>query len=148
MNMKQSSFFGLGLVAAIAVAGLAGCGSAPSGETRQTPPARMEHIGQGDRLSVVLTPLGARRIGIETVHAVAEGSLVVIPYSALLYEPDGQTVVYVKVSGLVYTRQFVTVSAISGSSVVLSQGLQSGASVVIQGGEELLGVQNGVGVET
>ena len=148
MGTRQSSIFGLGLLAAVAVAGLAGCGSGSSGDAPQAPPARVEHIGGSPSPSVVLTPLGARRIGIETAPAVAQGSLVVIPYSALLYEPDGQTVVYVRVAGLVYTRQFVTVSAINGSSVVLSSGLQPGTDVVIQGGEELLGVQNGVGVET
>jgi hypothetical protein len=148
MGKKQSSFFAFGLLAAVTVAGLAGCGSAPSGEARQVPPARMEHVGHSPSLSVVLTPLGERRIGIKTAPAVADGSLVVIPYPALLYEPDGQTVVYIEVSGLVYTREFVTVSAISGNSVVLSHGLQPGTDVVVEGGEELLGVQNGVGVET
>jgi hypothetical protein len=148
MTTKQSRFFGLGLLAAVAVAGLAGCGPAPSGSAPQVPPARMERIGPSGTLSVVLTPLGARRIGIETARAVADGPLIVIPYSALLYEPDGQTAVYVKVSALVYTRRLVTVSTVTGNEVMLTGGLQPGTEVVSRGGEELLGVQNGVGVET
>jgi hypothetical protein len=147
MGAKQSSFFGLGL-AAVALAGLAGCGPAPSGTAPQVPPARMERIGHSPTLSVVLTPLGARRIGIETAPAVANGPLVVIPYSALLYEPNGQTAVYVKVSALAYTRRFVTVSTVNDNQVMLTGGLQPGTEVVTRGGEELLGVQNGVGVET
>jgi|SRR5215472_10965028 len=148
MSTTRSSLFGRGLLAAVALAGLAGCGSAPSGTAPQVPPARMERIGHSQTPSVVLTPLGARRIGIETAQAVADGPLIVIPYSALLYEPDGQTAVYVKVSALVYTRRFVTVSTVNGNKVMLTGGLQSGTEVVSRGGEELLGVQNGVGVET
>ena len=66
----------------------------------------------------------------------------------MLYEPNGQTAVYTKVSALIFTRQFVTVSSINGNAVLLSGGLASGTVVVTQGAEELLGVQNGVGVET
>jgi hypothetical protein len=150
MGTKQSSFRWPGLLAAVAVAvaGLAGCGPASSGEARQVPPARMEPIGHSRTLSVVLTPLGARRIGIQTAPAVAAGPLIVVPYSALLYEPNGQTAVYVKVSALIYTRRFVTVSAINDNEATLTGGLKSGTEVVTRGGEELLGVQNGVGVET
>ncbi len=148
MGTKQSRFFGLGLLAAFVLAGLAGCGPAPSGTAAQVPPARMERIGNSRTLSVVLTPLGARRIGIETAQAVANGPLILVPYSALLYEPNGQTAVYVKVSALVYTRRFVTVSTVNDNEVMLTAGLQPGTEVVSRGGEELLGVQNGVGVET
>jgi hypothetical protein len=137
-----------GLLAAVAIAGLAGCGSAATGGARQVPPARLAYLGHSRSLSVVLTPLGAQRIGIETIRAVAQGSAVVIPYRALLYEADGQTAVYVQVSALAYTREFVTVATINGDSVLLTSGLRAGSEVVIQGGEELLGVQNGVGVET
>jgi hypothetical protein len=148
MCARKSTVSALGLVMAVAIVGLAGCGPAASRSAPQVPPARMEHAGSGDALSVVLTPLGAQRIGIKTAQAVAQGPVVVIPYGALLYEPDGQTAVYVKVGPLVYTRRLVTVSAITGDRVLLSAGLRAGTPVVTQGGEELLGVQNGVGVET
>ena len=48
----------------------------------------------------------------------------------------------------VFTIRFVTVAVINGNQVVVSQGLAPGTVVVTQGAEELLGVQNGVGVET
>jgi multidrug efflux pump subunit AcrA (membrane-fusion protein) len=147
MQMRQPGFAALFLSVAFVITGLTGCGHAASTEP-QVPPARMEHIGPGDALSVVLTPLGASRIAIKTAPAIADGQLVVVPYGALLYEPDGQTAVYVKVTGLIYTRRFVTVGTINGNDVMLTGGLQPGIVVVTQGGEELLGVQNGVGVET
>lgn len=148
MRTNIPSFGALGFFIALVIAGLAGCAHAASTSAPPAPPARMEHIGHSQSLSVVLTPLGARRIGIETARAVASGPLIGIPYGALLYEPDGQAAVYVKVSALVYTRRFVTVSTVNGDRVMLAGGVQPGTEVVTQGGEELLGVQNGVGVET
>ena len=148
MRTNIPSSGALGFFMALVIAGLAGCAHAASTSTPPAPPARMEHIGHSQSLSVVLTPLGARRIGIETAKAVASGPLILIPYGALLYEPDGQAAVYVKVSALVYTRRFVTVSTVNGDRVMLAGGVQPGTEVVTQGGEELLGVQNGVGVET
>jgi multidrug efflux pump subunit AcrB len=140
-------WLGLALVG-VSICALAGCGQAAPSAPRAAPPARMELIGPGKLPCVVLTPLGARRIGIQTAPATLQGTQVAIPYSALLYEPDGRTAVYTKVSALAYTREFVTVSSISGNVVLLSGGLTPGAGVVTQGAEELLGVQNGVGVET
>ena len=133
-------------VAAVSTAGLAGCARPGPDEARQVPPARM--VQTGKTRSVLLTPLGARRIGIRTVPSAAKAHWVVVPFAALLYEPDGRTAVYVKTAPLTFTRHFVTVADISSGQVFVSHGLESGQPVVTLGAEELLGVQNGVGVET
>jgi hypothetical protein len=106
----------------------------------------MERTAHGD--SVVLTQLGAGRIGVRTAAATAHGADTVVPYSALLYEPDGATAVYVNTGPLAYTRYVVVVDSIAGDQVYLTSGLRPGAAVVTVGAEELLGVQNGVGEET
>ena len=106
----------------------------------------MEQVG--GNLSVVLTPLGASRLGLRTAPATAAGTQTIVPVQALLYEPDGQTAVYTETGALSFTIQFITVATINGSQVLVSQGLAPGTVVVTQGAEELLGVQNGVGVET
>jgi multidrug efflux pump subunit AcrA (membrane-fusion protein) len=49
---------------------------------------------------------------------------------------------------LTYTRHFVTVTLIGGGMVTVNSGVTPGDRVVTTGSEELLGVQNGVGVET
>jgi hypothetical protein len=139
------------LAAALAVGmvlGVAGCGSGQAAAPGN-PTARMEQVGHGVP-SVVLTPTGAARIGVRTapVRAAAGGTLTVIPYSALLYEPDGSTAVYVNTGPLTYTRYIVSVSSIAGDQVYVSGGLTPGMRVVTVGAEELLGVQNGVGEET
>ena len=71
-----------------------------------------------------------------------------IPYGALLYQADGSTVVYTVTGQRTYTRRTVTVSKIAGNRVYLRGGLTPGTQVVTDGAEELLGVQDGVGVQT
>jgi hypothetical protein len=134
------------LIVAAAAAMLAGCGANSAAEGRRVQPARVVPIG--GRPTVVLTPLGASRIGLQTALATAAGKQTVVPVGALLYEPTGQAAVYARTGTLFYNIQFVTVAAINGNDVILSQGLAPGTVVVTQGAEELLGVQNGIGVET
>ena len=132
------------MVAAMAM--LAGCGPSSTSGGHEVPPARLERIGPN--LSVVLTPLGVERVGLQTATATAAGKQTIVPVGALLYEPNGQTAVYVKTGAFAYTIQFITVATINGNQVVVSVGLAPGTVVVTQGAEELLGVQNGIGVET
>ena len=135
------------LLIIVVVAGLAGCGrtTAPAS---QPPPA---HVAEGSHgtVSVVLTSQGAQRAGIQTAVA-ARGALrgqAVIPYSALLYQSDGSSVIYTVTGPLTYTLVPVAVASIQGNDVYLT-GLAPGTAVVTVGGEELLGVQDGVGVQT
>jgi hypothetical protein len=88
------------------------------------------------------------RIGLQTAAATAAGKQTIVPDGALLYEANGQTVVYTQTTPLIYTMRSITVATINGNQVVVSQGLTPGTVVVTQGAQELLGVQNGVGVET
>jgi hypothetical protein len=125
-----------------AVAMLAGCGPSSTGGGREVPPARLVNG------SVVLTPLGLSRVGLQTATATAAGNQTAVPAGALLYESNGQAVVYTETSALVYTIKFVSVASITGNVVFVSSGLAPGTVVVTQGAIELLGVQNGVGVET
>ena len=134
--------------AAIALAALAGCASTSAGDDNPPPAARMERAGPHGALSVVLTPVGAQRAGIATAVAGPAGrGRAVVPDSALLYQPDGSSVIYTVTGPLTYTLATVDVASISGSQVYLS-GLAPGTTVVTTGGEELLGVQDGVGEQT
>jgi len=134
--------------AVIALAALAGCASTSAGDDNPPPAARMERAGPHGALSVVLTPVGAQRAGIATAVAGPAGrGRAVVPDSALLYQPDGSSVIYTVTGPLTYTLATVDVASISGSQVYLS-GLAPGTTVVTTGGEELLGVQDGVGEQT
>lgn len=152
MNGRQARHMtGRAALACAAAAALAttaaGCSS--SGSTASPPPtAQLERTSHG--LSVVLTPLGARRIALRTgLATAAAGGQVAVPYDALVYEPAGEPAVYVATGPLTYTRYLVPVTVIAGQTVYLKPGiLPANATVVTQGAEELLGVQNGVGEET
>ena len=52
------------LITAAATAMLAGCGPSSTSGGHEVPPARVERIGPS--LSVVLTPLGLERVGLQT----------------------------------------------------------------------------------
>jgi hypothetical protein len=136
------------LLIVIAVAGLAGCSSSSSPSASPPPPAHLTVGGHGT-VSVVLTPLGAQRTGVQTAVATraARGGQTVVPYSALLYQPDGSSVIYAVTGPLTYTLVPVTVTSVQGNQVYLT-GLAPGTTVVTIGGEELLGVQDGVAVQT
>ncbi len=133
--------------AAALAATAAGCSSSGS---EASPPrtAQLERTSHG--MSVVLTPLGAQRIALRTGQATAAaGGQVAVPYDALVYEPTGEPAVYVATGTLTYTRYLVPVTVVAGQTVYLKPGiLPANATVVTQGAEELLGVQNGVGEET
>ena len=131
-----------------ALAALAGCTSTvTSGEP--APPASLQQVAGATVPNIVLTPAGAHRIGLKTaqVRAGAVGEAT-FPYSALLYEANGTTAVYVANGRLTYTRHLVVVASINGTQVTVRSGVMPGMHVVTAGAEELLGVQNGVGEET
>jgi hypothetical protein len=137
------------IVVIMVLLAVAGCGTATATGPQQ-PVARIERAGPHGVPSVVLSPLGAQRIGVQVARAAPAGGhpgQAVVPYSALLYEPDGTTVIYTVTGWLTYTRVAVSVAGIQDSRVDLT-GVGPGAAVVTVGGEELLGVQDGVGVQT
>ena len=135
------------LLIIIAAAALAGCTS-NSAVSGPTPPAHVT-VGHNGAVSVVLTPLAAQRTGLQTAVATraGRGPQTVVPYSALLYQPDGSSVIYKVTGPLTYTLVPVAVASVQGRQVYLT-GLAPGTAVVTVGGEELLGVQDGVGVQT
>jgi hypothetical protein len=136
------------VAAAIAAAALTGC-SASSSTASQPPTSKLVPVPGSPVPNVVLTPLGAERIGLETTAVtVGRGGEATFPYSALLYEPDGQAAVYVVSGQLTFTRHFIDVNTIIGSTVIAQSGVTSGERIVTNGGDELLGVQNGVVEQT
>lgn len=78
----------------------------------------------------------------------AEGSRTmqkVVPYSALLYDPNGNTWVYKLSEPLTFVRHQVGVDHIEGDMAVLSDGPATGTSVVTVGAAELYGAELGIG---
>lgn len=104
---------------------------------------------------IVLEPGADTKLGLKTEpirDATIIGSdndvdappRVLVPLSAVIYDIDGSTSVFVRTDPRTYVRERVTVVDISGENAVLSSGLPLGAAVVTVGGVELLGAQKGV----
>jgi hypothetical protein len=137
-------------VAAVVVllgAAVAGCGSSAA----PLIPASGMHVNASPTSpdQVILTALGAQRIGVQTAPVrAAPRSVVVVPYSAVIYDPSGKAYVFTNVRPLTYVEVPVDVRQISGNSAYLTAGPQPGAKVVSVGAEELYGVQTGVLAQT
>jgi multidrug efflux pump subunit AcrA (membrane-fusion protein) len=138
------------LAAVLVAVGIAvsGCGST---STPAMPAAgKLVHVAGSPGGHVVLTPSGAQRLGVETatVRATrahgASGPSLLVPYSSLVYDPNGNTYVFISLSALTFAEVPVSVGQISGDSVYLLRGPAAGARVVTVGAEELYGVQTGV----
>jgi hypothetical protein len=142
----MTSLARLAAIAVIAGGGITGCGGAT---TITVPPSsRIEPVAGSSAGKIVLSATGAQRIGIQTAPAARAGARILVPYSALVYDPNGNTYVFTSIAPLTYTEVPVTVDHINGNDVYLSRGPTRGAAVVTVGAEELLGVQTGVLAQT
>jgi multidrug efflux pump subunit AcrA (membrane-fusion protein) len=118
---------------------LAGCAGGSSEASTFENPVTVETAEGSDVATITLTQDAATRLGLETEVVEQDGSGLRVPYSALLYMPDGTTWVYTNPEGLVFTRAPVTVVRVDGDSVIVSDGPAPGTAVVVTAAEELLG---------
>ena len=105
-------------------------------------PARVEPVEGTDVSRVWLSADAARRLGVRTVAVEPRGSgRAVIPYDAVLYEPEGRTFVYTSPETRVYVRHPITVRRIVGDRALLASGPPAGTAVVTVGAQELFGTE-------
>jgi hypothetical protein len=142
------------LAAGLLLAGLTltGCTSNADSTTGQEPPAKVVPLEGKDFSRVELTQEAAERVGImtEPVRAVsvagntAGRTQTVIPLAAVLYDKNGVTWAYTNPDPLVFVRQRLVISRVSGDLAVLQSGPSPGTAVVTVGAAELLGAEYGV----
>ena len=141
----------------------AGCTSAASTATddHTESPASVMAIPGKDVKKVILTAQAAQRLDIQTVTVGAAQTAptkapspppdmpaTVVPYAAVLYDPNGETWVYTVPQPLSYVRQkvvVVTVGGADGTEAVLSEAPPAGTTIVTTGVMELYGAELGVG---
>ena len=132
---------------------LAACSrnSAEVGAGRE--PAKVEPIQGSDVARVTLSADAAKRLDVQTAPVRELGgsnggtSRMVIPYAAVLYDPNGDTWTYTSPAPFVFIRSRIRVDHIEGSQAFLSSGPPPGTDVVTVGAAELLGVEYRVGGE-
>lgn len=139
----------LGVFAIATGLALSACSSASTTSSVEAPPALTEPTEQEGISRITLTERAAERLGI-TIGEVTQTSVdgttqMVMPYGALIYDPDGTTWAYTNPEGLVYVRAPVTVDRVDGDRVVLQEGPASGTDVVSVGAAELYGIEYGIG---
>jgi hypothetical protein len=126
-----------------AVLVLAGCKSDNVTEVHH--PAKLEESGTEGIMRVVLEEKAVDRIGIQTTQVVAQGSNLVVPYGAILYDTKGDTWTFTNPSPLTYVRAKIVVESVEGDRAILSQGPPAGTTVVTVGAAELMGAEHKYG---
>ena len=125
------------LVLIAAGAALSACGEASSGYDYETAshhePAKLEPIKGTDVQRVIFDAEGAKRAGIQTAAVRQNGQETVMPYSAVIYTPEGNAYAYTAPEPLTFVRQEIEIDRIDGDSVMLSDGPSAGTEVVTVG---------------
>ena len=125
---------------------LSACGAQLPVTGDEAKPVQLDPIAGTDLNRLTLTEQAADRLGLEMVPVRAEqvdgAEKLVVPYAALLYDPNGVTWVYVSVEPLIFMRQAIVVDSIQGDDVFLSEGPEAGANVVTLGATELFGSES------
>jgi hypothetical protein len=127
---------------------LAACGGTAV-EEPAAEQAVVQQVKGEDAVRVVLTADAARRLDIRTVAVRSDGTATnrtVIPYEAVLYDPNGDTWTYTNPKPLVFQREDISVARFDGSSAILTRGPPVGTPVVTVGATEIWGVEYG-GIE-
>ena len=149
--------------AALVVVALAGCGTTHYA----APPVSGRLVGVAGSQSgqIQLSALGAQRIGLQLAPAgrvappkprhhgkgapaPSSSGNVTVPFSAIVYAPDGDTFAFARTGPLTYEEMPIVVDHISGDSAYLKKGPKPGTEIVSVGAEELYGVQTGVLAQT
>lgn len=135
------------LVLALLVVGsvAAGCADTSSHEAEKVEPATIAEVPDSDLKEITLTRQAAERIDLQMTQIVDRSGTKVIPYAALVYDPQGVTWVYTSPKPLTYVRTPVTVASIAGKEAHLSAGPSAGTEVVTVGTAELYGTENEIG---
>jgi hypothetical protein len=131
-----------GLVLAIAALPLAGCTEVETETATGYEPSTLEPVkGNDDLQRVTFTAEGAKRVDLQTAAVRRSGAQKVVPYAALIYDPEGKTYVYTSPKPLEYLRAEVKVDRIEGDRVLVSRGPPAGTRVVTVGAAEVYGTE-------
>jgi hypothetical protein len=136
--MKRIHLFLLMLMMAASLQ-LAACGP-KSATIEKINPSTLEEIDGSDLKRVILTQKAAERINLQTVPV----SGLVVPYSAVIYDTEGNTWIYTNPAPLTFVRASIVIDHIEGDQAFLSQGLESDAPIVTVGVAEIYGAETGV----
>ena len=140
---------GAAALLAVAGLGLSGCADVATATAKKEAPYKVDKAEGLTRVRIEQRVFDRIRIKTDTVSEVerfgGDTARKIVDYSAIVYEPKGDTAVYTNPSPLLFVRQPVKVDYIEGDVAVLADGPPAGTAVVTVGTAELLGMEFGVG---
>jgi hypothetical protein len=124
----------------------AGCGGGSDSSSEEASgPATIYEVEGSDVSRIELTEQALQRLDIQTAAVERKGAGTVIPYSAVLYSPTGETWAYVSSEPLSFIREAIVVDRIEGDRAFLTKGPKPGTKVATVGVAELYGAESGLG---
>lgn len=122
-----------------------GCGGNSSESNDAVGPATVYEVDGSDVSRIELTEKAAERLDVQTAAVEKNGDGMVIPYSAVLYSPNGETWAYVSPTPLTFIREAIVIDHIQGNQAFLTAGPKAGTKVATVGVAELYGAESGLG---
>ena len=140
---------GLGALLAAFALYLALAGSTtPSAAAEAPAPAVVDYPNGSELARIRVTPGGIKRLDLRTTQVAGERidgkARMVVPYSAVIYDSEGETWVYASSKPRSFMRQKITVDEIAGERVILSAGPAAGTTIATVGAQELWGAELGI----
>jgi hypothetical protein len=124
---------------------LTACSEVESATVSGYQPSKVQpEAGTDSAVRVTFTQEGADRTGLETAPVRRSGTFSVVPYAAVIYDPQGLTYVYSRVEPLAFVRVQVVIERVEGNAVLLSKGPGVGTEVVTVGSLQVYGTELGI----
>ena len=89
------------------------------------------------------TLLAGQRVQLDIAVKGSEAPRLVLPWSAVLFDPQGGAWVYEQTAPQTFTHRRVSVLRVIGTDAVLEAGPAAGATIIITGAAELFGAEFG-----
>jgi hypothetical protein len=144
VNLRRRSStlrrLGAGLVVVAAAFGLAACDEVPS-NLRENQPYTVEGPEDAAIKTVKMDDATAALLPVRLTEVDKQGDRKVVPHSAVIYNPDGDSFVYTKPKAETYVRAPIEIVRVSGGDAVLSEGPARGTDIVTTGSAELLATE-------
>jgi hypothetical protein len=140
---------GLGALLAAFALYLALTGSTTESAAAEVPaPAVVDHPNGSELARIRVSQSGIKRLDLRTAQVRSERidgkARMVVPYSSVIYDSEGETWVYVSSKPRSFMRQQITVDEIVGARVILSAGPKAGTTIATVGAQELWGAELGI----
>jgi hypothetical protein len=139
------------MVLVAAVPQIIGCERPSVAKTEAEHPATVEHIEGSELSRVTLSDSAIKRLDVQTGKVSEEKSprsdanQKAVPYSSLIYDPQGNTWIYTSPESRVFVRAPIDVDFIEGDTVYLKNGPDPGTDIATVGVAEIYGTEFTVG---